>query len=100
MELCESILTDAENKNPPNQRMVTPLHFAAEGGHKAICHMLISNADDENPPDTDGNTPLHLAARNGHLEVCKDILDATEDKNMFHPLVQKVYEGLFFNSFN
>ena len=80
--------------------MVTPLHFAAEGGHKAICHMLISNADDENPPDTDGNTPLHLAARNGHLEVCKDILDATEDKNMFHPLVQKVYEGLFSNSFN
>jgi len=48
----------------------TPLHRAANGGHKAICAQLIELGKNEvNALTNEGKGPLHLAAYRGHLGV-------------------------------
>jgi pectate lyase len=47
----ERILTDT----------TTPLHLAAERGHKDIVALLIAKGADVNTEDNDGNTPGHIA---------------------------------------
>ena len=41
----------------------TPLHFAADGGHKDVAQLLLANGADANAKDKNGWTPLHWAAR-------------------------------------
>ena len=52
----------------------TPLHMAAEGGHREIVDLLIAKGADINATagaggDGEGWTPLHEAAEKGHKEV-------------------------------
>ena len=44
----------------------TPLHYAAQKGHKEIIELLITNGADLNAKTGRGTTPLHLAAANAH----------------------------------
>ena len=51
----------------------TPLHYAAEEGHRPVVELLIKNGANVNLKDDEtdarGETPLHLAAAKGHVPV-------------------------------
>jgi len=66
-------------RNP--QQSSSPLHFAAQAGHKQLAQSLIDNGAEINAPDPNGNTPLHLAAANGHQEMCIFLLDRGANPN-------------------
>ena len=55
---------------------LTPLAWAAKGGHEAVVQMLLER-DDVNPNITDryGETPLHIAACEGYEGVVKMLLE-------------------------
>jgi len=75
------ILKQEINKNPPNNRKITPLHLAAENGFLSICKYIIEQTDDKNPGDERGRTPLHFAAQNGHFRICELIENNVDVKN-------------------
>ncbi|KAM9735295.1 histone-lysine N-methyltransferase EHMT1 isoform 2-T2 [Menidia menidia] len=60
---------DSQNKR-------TPLHAAAEGGHKDICHMLVQAGANLDMCDEDQRTPLMEACENNHMEVVLYLLRA------------------------
>ena len=45
---------DLKDKNPPDEKARTPLHFAAQKGHFLICQWIISNVNYKNPRDNQG----------------------------------------------
>ncbi|KAK5170526.1 uncharacterized protein LTR77_005114 [Saxophila tyrrhenica] len=47
----------------------TPLHFAANSGHRELVEHLLSNKADRNERDHDEQTAFILACRNGHTTV-------------------------------
>jgi ankyrin repeat protein len=51
-------LLDAENE--PNKK--TPLHYAAQGGHKDVVEFLLDQGARVSRPNIAGETPLHYAA--------------------------------------
>lgn len=53
----------------------TPLHYAAQGGHKEIVELLLAKGADVNAKNSAMETPLHYAAALGHKEVV-DLLHA------------------------
>jgi len=56
---------------------LTPLHVAAESGHKGVAAVLLANKADANAKSEGGITPLHYAARTesvGHTEVARLLL--------------------------
>ncbi|XP_069370216.1 histone-lysine N-methyltransferase EHMT1 isoform X3 [Paralichthys olivaceus] len=60
---------DSQNKR-------TPLHAAAEGGHKDICHMLVQAGANLDMCDEDQRTPLMEACENNHMETVLYLLRA------------------------
>nr|AAI71681.1 Ehmt1a protein [Danio rerio] len=65
----------------PNLRMdsekrKTPLHCAAEEGHKDICHVLVQAGANLDMCDIEQRTPLMYACNNNHLENVKYLLKA------------------------
>ena len=68
-QIVMDILEDSSDKNPKNDKLVTPLHLAAEKGFVSICEYIIKKNDSliKFPKDNLGRTPLHFAALNGHL---------------------------------
>uniref|UniRef100_A0A673M1D9 Histone-lysine N-methyltransferase EHMT1-like n=1 Tax=Sinocyclocheilus rhinocerous TaxID=307959 RepID=A0A673M1D9_9TELE len=65
----------------PNLRMdsekrKTPLHCAAEEGHKEICHILVQAGANLDMCDAEQRTPLIYACENNHLETVKYLLKA------------------------
>ena len=78
-------------KNPGDQKGMTPLHFAAECGQLEIVRLLIDKIDRENlnRADVICVTPLRYALRRGHLEIAqllKDNIDPNncEEGSIFH----------------
>ena len=63
--------------NTPNER--TPLHAAADRGHRKMIILLVNEDADPNLQDTDGNTPLHMSARQGHNRTVNVLLSAGAD---------------------
>jgi ankyrin repeat protein len=51
----------------------TPMHFAAAGGHASCIQVLKGAGGDINCRDKNGKTPLYFAAKNGHTP-CLDFL--------------------------
>ena len=73
-EIFKMLIEHYYDKNPRTKSGQTPMHCAAQYGHKD-CVKVIMDAVEEKwekcPEDGDANTPLHLAAKGGHLETCK-----------------------------
>nr|XP_046230727.1 histone-lysine N-methyltransferase EHMT1 isoform X3 [Scatophagus argus] len=59
-----------------SQNKRTPLHAAAEGGHKDICHMLVQAGANLDTCDEDHRTPLMEACENNHMETVLYLLRA------------------------
>ena len=75
--MLKAILKRVDDKNPPTENGLTPLHLGALKGHLRIVKELIKFVDgDQNPPALKLNdwTPLHMAAFSGHLDVVKYIV--------------------------
>ncbi|HUU16095.1 MAG TPA: ankyrin repeat domain-containing protein [Sedimentisphaerales bacterium] len=49
----------------------TPLHSAAEKGHKDIAELLVANGADVNAENKWGETPLQQAKEKGHTEIAE-----------------------------
>ena len=47
----------------------TPLHFAAQGGHREIVELLLEKGADVNVKNIASETPLHYAAAMSHKEI-------------------------------
>jgi ankyrin repeat protein len=64
----------------------TPLHLAAEAGHKSVAKLLVNLSSDGsvNLADYKGKTPLHLAAETGHNSIVELLLKegAAESVNL------------------
>ncbi|XP_032395631.1 histone-lysine N-methyltransferase EHMT1 isoform X2 [Etheostoma spectabile] len=59
-----------------SQNKRTPLHAAAEGGHKDICHMLVQAGANVDMCDEDQRTPLMEACENNYMETVQYLLRA------------------------
>ncbi|XP_067341315.1 histone-lysine N-methyltransferase EHMT1 isoform X3 [Channa argus] len=59
-----------------SQNKRTPLHAAAEGGHKDICHMLVQAGANLDMCDEDQRTPLMEACENNHMDTVLYLLRA------------------------
>lgn len=53
---------------------MTPLHWAAFGGHKASIVKLLSLGFEVNTLDAFGQTPAHTASRDGHLQAIRTLV--------------------------
>ncbi len=62
-------LVDGADVNAKNHIRLTPLHIAADRGHKEVVALLIDKGADVNAMGGEGETPLHKAALVGHNEV-------------------------------
>ena len=60
---------------------MTPLHWAAVGGHKDVVELLLAHGAEVNARYSDGYTPLHYAAANGHKDVVELLLANEADVN-------------------
>ena len=60
--------------NARDHRKRTPLHVAAEEGHKELIEFLLSKKADATITDLDGNTPVDLAAKRQHEDDAVEIL--------------------------
>ena len=70
------MIKNLEDKNPADNKGMTPFHNASEKGHLDVCKLLIQNIDDKNPAALDGCTPLHLATEHCHLESVRLIVNS------------------------
>jgi TonB family protein len=59
----------------------TPLHCAAEKGHKDVAELLLSHKAEVNAQNNKGEIPLHLAAEQGNKEVVELLLANKSDVN-------------------
>uniref|UniRef100_A0A8C7ZR04 Euchromatic histone-lysine N-methyltransferase 1b n=1 Tax=Oryzias sinensis TaxID=183150 RepID=A0A8C7ZR04_9TELE len=64
-----------------SQNKRTPLHAAAEGGHKDICHMLVQSGANLDMCDEDQRTPLMDACENNNMDVVLYLLRAGASAN-------------------
>ena len=72
----------------PDVDYFTPIHYAAEKGHKDIVEWLAKFTDEPNARSKGSDiscnyeyTPMHLASENGHLEVVKVLVECTNNPN-------------------
>jgi hypothetical protein len=61
---------------------MTPLHWAAHGGHAKAAQLLLRKGSDLSATNRDGWTPLHFAACAGHVETVKALLRAGADADV------------------
>ena len=68
------LLTSKADVNAIDDDDCTPLHYAAQNGHREVEKLLIANKADVNARDGDGNTPLYMTAQKGQAKVVKLLL--------------------------
>ena len=59
----------------------TPLHIAAENGHRDMAELLLNNGADVNAKANNYTRPLHIAAENGHRDMAELLLNNGADVN-------------------
>jgi ankyrin repeat protein len=59
----------------------TPLHWAAEKGHKGVMELLLANQADINARNNNGRTPMQLASAKDHKDVVELLLAKGADVN-------------------
>jgi ankyrin repeat protein len=65
----ELLLASKAEVNAKDGNHYTPLHLAAEEGHKDEVELLLASKAEVNAKDSKGETPLHLAAYIGRKDV-------------------------------
>jgi len=60
---------------------MSPLHWAAQAGHKDVAELLLAKGADVNAMDNEGRMPLHLAGRQGRRDVTELLLANGADVN-------------------
>ena len=76
MSVFRAIITCIEDKNPANDKSVTPLHIAARDGYPEICKTILNCVEEVHPRDSEGETPLDKAkmycdVNEGCLEIVR-----------------------------
>jgi ankyrin repeat protein len=61
------------------QTGMTPLHWAAHGGHEEATVLLLSRGAPAGAANADGWTPLHYASCAGHTHVARALVRAGAD---------------------
>ena len=65
---------DLESRNRGDQNR-TPLHVAAEGGHRDVVQLLLEKNAEIETTDDNGWSPLHLAVQWDHIDVVQFLLE-------------------------
>ncbi|XP_016130714.1 histone-lysine N-methyltransferase EHMT1-like [Sinocyclocheilus grahami] len=74
---CRAVMEGVDpNLRMDSEKRKTPLHCAAEEGHKEICHILVQAGANLDMCDAEQRTPLIYACENNHLETVKYLLKA------------------------
>jgi ankyrin repeat protein len=81
IEAVKQYLDTGTDVNAKEKDGWTPLHFAAEGGHKEVAELLIAAGADVNARDNWGRTPLHEAAYHSNKEIVGLLIAKGADVN-------------------
>ena len=81
MKKVQTHLDAGANVNKANAEGKTPLHIAAENGHKEVAGVLIAKGAEVNAKDKEGRTPLHLATQEGYAPMVDYLTDKGANLN-------------------
>ncbi|MDA8085716.1 MAG: ankyrin repeat domain-containing protein, partial [Nitrospiraceae bacterium] len=81
LKSVEVLIKQGADVNAKNNNGYTPLHRAAEFGHKDVAQTLIAHGADVNAKDNNGDTPLHEAAEGGQADIVKLLIAHGADIN-------------------
>ena len=85
LEKVKAFLTNGEKVDVKDKREMTPLYYAAVGGHKDVCEYLISQGADVNAGSESGFFPLGgiISTRTERgVEIFKLLIDNGADYNI------------------
>ena len=74
LENTQLLIAQGADVNMTNWSGVTPLHFAADRGHKEVVQLLVSKGANVNACTKSGSTPMHWAADCGHKDVVEMLI--------------------------
>ena len=72
----EAALARGGSVSSRDETGMTPLHWAAHGGHGDVAQALLQRGSDLSATNRDGWTPLHFASCAGHVHLVKQLLRA------------------------
>lgn len=93
-EILETLLWKcSKGADIKDKKDMTPLHFAAERGHRNCCHVLLRHGANPSAKNRCNETALHIAVRNCYLLTSQILLSYehdlnSKDNNGFTPLIR------------
>ncbi|VDN29268.1 unnamed protein product, partial [Dibothriocephalus latus] len=78
-DVWESMMSRLPRKETSTWLRFTPLHLAAQNGHKQTARILLYFGADVNARNKYGDTPLHTATRYGHIGIVRILLNVRAD---------------------